>query len=96
MQAGVQGTWGIIPVHLNELAPDAARGLVPGLAYQLGILFAAPTNTIEFALRDRVGYQWALAGFETVVILVLAILLFAGSERHNRDFHTVCVPPINE
>jgi MFS transporter, SHS family, lactate transporter len=89
MQAGVQGAWGIIPVHLNELAPDAARGLVPGLAYQLGILFAAPTNTIEFALRDRVGYQWALAGFETVVILVLAILLFAGSERHSRDFHAV-------
>jgi SHS family lactate transporter-like MFS transporter len=89
MQAGVQGAWGIIPVHLNELAPDAARGLVPGLAYQLGILFAAPTNSIEFALRDRVGYQWALAGFETVVILVLAILLFAGSERHSRDFHSV-------
>ncbi len=89
MQAGVQGTWGIIPVHLNELAPDAARGLVPGLAYQLGILLAAPTNTIEFALRDRVGYQWALAGFEVVVILVAAVLLFAGPERHNRDFHTV-------
>jgi MFS transporter, SHS family, lactate transporter len=93
MQAGVQGAWGIIPVHLNELAPDAARGLVPGLAYQLGILFAAPTNSIEFALRDRVGYQWALAGFETVVILVLAILLFAGSERHSRDFHSASVPP---
>jgi len=92
MQAGVQGTWGIIPVHLNELAPDAARGLVPGLAYQLGILFAAPTNSIEFALRDRVGYQWALAGFETVVIVVLAILLFAGSERHSRDFHSVSSP----
>jgi SHS family lactate transporter-like MFS transporter len=93
MQAGVQGTWGIIPVHLNELAPDAARGLVPGLAYQLGILFAAPTNSIEFALRDRVGYQWALAGFETVVILVLAILLLAGSERHSRDFHSVSSTP---
>src|SRR5262249_18030640 len=42
MQVGVQGAWGIIPAHLNELAPDAARGLVPGLAYQLGILFASP------------------------------------------------------
>jgi len=94
MQAGVQGAWGIIPVHLNELAPDAARGLVPGLAYQLGILFAAPTNSIEFALRDRVGYQWALAGFETVVIVVLAILLFAGSERHSRDFHSVRSPTL--
>ena len=42
MQAGVQGAWGVIPVHLNELSPDETRGLVPGLAYQLGILFAAP------------------------------------------------------
>lgn len=87
MQAGVQGAWGVIPAHLNELAPDAARGLVPGFAYQLGILFAAPTNSIEYALRDRVGYQWALAGFEIVVIVVLAALLFVGSERHGRDFH---------
>jgi SHS family lactate transporter-like MFS transporter len=86
MQAGVQGAWGIIPVHLNELAPDAARGLMPGLAYQLGILFAAPTNNIEYALRDRVGYQWALAGFEVVVIVVLAVLLLLGTERHGRDF----------
>jgi len=29
MQIGVQGAWGIIPVHLNELAPDSVRGLVP-------------------------------------------------------------------
>ena len=50
---------------------DATRGLVPGLAYQLGILFAAPTNTVEYALRDRVGYQWALAGFEIMTIVVL-------------------------
>ena len=72
MQMGVQGAWGIIPAHLNELAPDATRGLVPGLAYQLGILFAAPVNTIEYALRDRVGYGWALASFETATILTLA------------------------
>src|SRR5271157_3140035 len=36
---------------LNELAADSARGLIPGFAYQLGILFAAPTNNVEFALR---------------------------------------------
>ncbi|MBA3912488.1 MAG: MFS transporter, partial [Acidobacteriales bacterium] len=62
LQAGVQGAWGIIPAHLNELSPDSVRGLVPGLAYQLGILFAAPVNTIEYALREHVGYAWALAG----------------------------------
>jgi SHS family lactate transporter-like MFS transporter len=86
MQAGVQGAWGIIPVHLNELAPDNVRGLVPGLAYQLGILFAAPTNTIEDALRDRFGYSWALAGFEICVIAVLVVLLLVGREAHGRSF----------
>jgi SHS family lactate transporter-like MFS transporter len=86
MQMGVQGAWGVIPVHLNELSADAARGLMPGLAYQLGILIAAPTNTIEFALHHKFGYQWALAGFEVVTILVLAILLLSGSEAHSRAF----------
>jgi SHS family lactate transporter-like MFS transporter len=86
MQIGVQGAWGVIPLHLNELAADAARGLMPGLAYQLGILLASPTNTIEYALRDRVGYQWALAGFEIVTILTLAALLWRGSEAHGRSF----------
>src|SRR5215470_10151243 len=86
MQTGVQGAWGIIPVHLNELAADAARGLMPGLAYQLGILFAAPTNTIEYALRERFGYQWALAGFEIVTIVALVLLLWRGAEEHSRSF----------
>jgi SHS family lactate transporter-like MFS transporter len=87
MQVGVQGAWGIIPAHLNELAPDRARGLVPGLAYQLGILFAAPVNTIEYALRDKFGYGWALAGFEVAVIIALGITVILGRERHGREFH---------
>jgi SHS family lactate transporter-like MFS transporter len=86
MQMGVQGAWGVIPVHLNEMSADATRGLMPGLTYQLGILFAAPTNTIEYALRDRVGYQWAIAGFEVVTIVTLAVLLLLGTERHGRSF----------
>ena len=86
MQAGVQGAWGVIPAHLNELSPDQTRGLLPGLAYQLGILIAAPTNNIEYALRDRFGYSWALAGFETVNILLLILVLAAGAERKGRGF----------
>jgi len=78
MQMGVQGAWGVIPIHLNELSADAARGLMPGLAYQLGILLASPTNSVQFALHHRFGYQWALAGFELVTIVVLAVLLIAG------------------
>lgn len=86
MQVGVQGAWGVVPVHLNELAPDAARGLVPGFAYQLGILVASPTNNIEYALRDLFGYRWALAGFEIVTILGLAIVVWFGREAHGKQF----------
>ena len=86
MQMGVQGAWGVIPVHLNELSADATRGLMPGLAYQLGILLAAPTNNVQYALRDRFGYQWALAGFEIFTIVALAILLLLGTEAHGREF----------
>ena len=86
MQVGVQGAWGVIPAHINELAPDSARGLVPGLAYQLGILLASPVNTIEHHLYQHVGYQWALGGFELANILLLTTVVLLGKERKGRDF----------
>ena len=86
LQLGVQGAWGIIPAHLNELAPDAVRGLMPGFAYQLGILFASPTNNIEYLLRDHYGYAWALAGFEIANIIALGIVVACGSERKGKSF----------
>jgi SHS family lactate transporter-like MFS transporter len=86
MQVGVQGAWGIIPAHLNELSPAAVRGLLPGLAYQLGNFVASPVNTIEYALRDRLGYSWALAGFEIAVISLLALVVSLGPESKGKDF----------
>lgn len=86
MQMGVQGAWGIIPAHLAELSPDSVRGLLPGLAYHLGILIAAPTNTIEYALRDHVGYGRAMAGFEVLVIVIAAVVIALGRENRGKDF----------
>jgi MFS transporter, SHS family, lactate transporter len=86
IQVGVQGAWGIIPAHLNELSPAAVRGLLPGLAYQLGNFVASPVNTIEFRLRDLWGYAWALAGFEIGVITLLAIVVGLGPERKGHEF----------
>ncbi len=86
MQVGVQGAWGVIPVHLNELAPDAARSLVPGLAYQMGILIAAPTNTVEYALRSHFGYSNALALFELITIVSVSLAVTLGPERAGRSF----------
>jgi SHS family lactate transporter-like MFS transporter len=86
MQVGVQGAWGIIPAHLNELSPAAVRGLIPGLAYQLGILVASPVNSIEYALRDHFGYARALAGFEIANIILLTIVVSLGPERKGEEF----------
>ena len=86
MQMGVQGAWGVIPVHLNELSPSPVRGLLPGFTYQIGILLAAGTPSVQFALRDRLGYPWALTAFELVVITSLSLLLVFGRENHGKSF----------
>src|ERR1700736_1483531 len=86
MQAGVQGALAIIPAHLNELSPDAVRGLMPGCAYQLGILIAAPVNNVVYALRKPLGYRWALAAFEIANIAILMTVVALGSERKGKSF----------
>jgi SHS family lactate transporter-like MFS transporter len=86
IQVGVQGAWGIIPAHLNELSPGSARGLIPGVAYQLGNFVASPVNVIEDKLHARFGYSWALAGFEIVVIVLLAFVVSLGPESKGKSF----------
>jgi SHS family lactate transporter-like MFS transporter len=87
MQTGVQGTFGVIPAHLNELSPDAIRSLFPGFVYQLGVLIASPAVTFEYVLRDHFGYPWALTAFELCVIVSLLFIFGLGPERHGRNFH---------
>ncbi|HXJ93459.1 MAG TPA: MFS transporter [Terriglobia bacterium] len=86
LQLGVQGTWGVIPAHLNELSPDAARSLFPGLVYQLGSLVGSPANTIEYALRNRLGYEWALLAFEGFTIIALFFVFAFGPEQKGKSF----------
>jgi len=87
MQSGVQGAFGVIPAHLNELAPDAIRGLFPGFVYQLGVLFASPVLPLQNLLRSRFGYPWALCSFETLVIVSLLLIFWFGPEKRGRSFH---------
>jgi SHS family lactate transporter-like MFS transporter len=89
MQTGVQGAFGVIPAHLAELSPDSVRSLFPGLVYQLGVLFASPSVMLEYALRDHIGYPWALTTFETVVIVALMFIFAFGPEKTGRDFRRV-------
>ena len=86
MQIGVQGAFGVIPAHLNELAPNEVRSLFPGIVYQLGTLLAAAAPTAEYALRDRLGYPRALTVFEAAGIALMIALTAAGPEARNRTF----------
>jgi MFS transporter, SHS family, lactate transporter len=93
MQFMVQGAWGIVPVHLNELSPGTLRGTFPGFAYQLGNLFAANTAVIEAQLADRFrdasghpDYAKALALFAFAIFLVLILLAAIGPEKRGGKF----------
>jgi len=88
MQTGVQGAFGVIPAHLNELSPDSVRSLFPGFVYQLGVLVASPAVSIEFLLRDHFGYPWALTLFEVIVIVLLLIIFAVGPEQRGRSFRS--------
>jgi SHS family lactate transporter-like MFS transporter len=100
MQTGVQGAFGVIPAHLNELSPDVVRSLFPGIVYQLGTLLASPATAVEFSLRDHFGYPWALTIFEAAGITVMIVIFWLGPEARNRSFlletaaDTVPVPAI--
>jgi SHS family lactate transporter-like MFS transporter len=78
MQFMVQGAWGVIPAHLNELSPDDARATFPGFVYQLGNLLAAGNATLQAALATHYHGNYALAlGLVAGTVAVL-IALFAG------------------
>lgn len=86
MQVGVQGAFGVMPAHLNELSPDAVRSLFPGLVYQLGVLLASPATVVEFKLRDLFGYPWALTMFEAGTIVLMIAIFWIGPEARDRSF----------
>ena len=82
MQVTVQGAWGVIPVHLNELSPEHARATFPGFVYQLGNLIASANATIQAAIAAHYGgdYSFALAVVAGTVAIVIAILTALGTE----------------
>ena len=53
MQFMVQGAWGVVPAHLNELSPASLRALMPGLAYQLGNLISSRNGVLQAKLAQR-------------------------------------------
>ena len=93
LQIAVQGAWGVVPVHLNELSPANARGTFPGAAYQFGNLIAAYVVPLQgqFAEARRTAtgapdYGLALGVVAGATAVVLALLTGFGPEAKGRAF----------
>ena len=88
MQFMVQGAWGVIPAHLNELSPPAVRGTFPGLAYQLGNLLASKNAVIQAKIAEQ-HYNGAfapvLAWTVVIVATLVAIVTVSGREAKGAD-----------
>ena len=90
MQVTVQGAWGVIPVHLNELSPDDARGTFPGFVYQLGNLIASVNAPLQASIAAHYGgdYAIALAAVAGTVAVAIVVLTAAGTEAKGVRFGT--------
>jgi SHS family lactate transporter-like MFS transporter len=80
MQLMVQGAWGVIPAHLNELSPDAIRGFYPGVTYQLGNLLAGLNLPLQENIAVRHGYPAALTWTVVPALLAVIVLTLLGTE----------------
>jgi SHS family lactate transporter-like MFS transporter len=82
MQFMVQGAWGVVPAHLNELSPRSVRAIFPGFAYQLGNLAMAKMAPLQARLAESHGNDYArvLAWTLGVVATVLAAVTLLGQE----------------
>jgi len=85
MQICVQGAWGVIPAHLNELSPPTIRATFPGFVFQLGNLLASYVVTLQAAIGEAMGndYRWALAGVAGIAALLIITLVALGPEARN-------------
>jgi SHS family lactate transporter-like MFS transporter len=92
MQFMVQGAWGVVPVHLNELSPQGLRATFPGVVYQLGNLLASYNATLQAGIAIAHGgiahpdYAFAASLVSGIVAVVLVLLALCGPERRDVRF----------
>ena len=93
IQFFVQGCWGVIPAHLNELSPAQYRGFFPGFAYQLGAALTAGIPALEAVLGEHFSYGRAMGGVALIAMLGVAIVTFFGPEAHRVSFRKAVGAP---
>jgi SHS family lactate transporter-like MFS transporter len=86
MQFMVQGAWGVIPAHLNELSPAPLRGFFPGFAYQLGVLVASSVVYAEAVLAEHFSYSTTMGLLAGGLLVIGAVVIALGPEAHGVAF----------
>jgi len=79
----VQGAWGVIPAHLNELSPGPVRATLPGFVYQIGNFLASYNGPFQAKIAEASGgnYSFALALVAGVVAVAIVIVIRFSPER---------------
>lgn len=87
MQFLIQGAWGIVPAHLNELSPPSVRAILPGFAYQLGNLAMSRLAPFQAKYAEDRGNDYALVLSCTtgVVAVALAVVTLLGTEAKDSE-----------
>ena len=89
MQFAVQGAWGVVPAHLNELSPGPVRAIFPGLAYQLGNLCSSRNGVFQATLAARYhggSLHIVLSGTAIVAALLVAGITALGREAKGEEW----------
>ncbi len=97
MQFFVQGAWGAIPIHLNELSPPAFRSTFPGITYQIGNMVSSPSAQIVNALAEKMNIHdvngesapayGPVMGVATAIIIIgIIVTTMFGPEKRGRHF----------
>lgn len=96
LQFFVQGSWGVVPVYLSEMAPPDFKAFVVGISYQLGNLASSASSTIETTIGEQFpmvsptgkkifDYATVMAIFVGCVFGYVLIVAFLGPERQLRN-----------
>ncbi|KAI1916280.1 hypothetical protein LOZ65_005307 [Ophidiomyces ophidiicola] len=102
LQFWVQGAWGIVPIHLNELSPPAFRSSFPGITYQIGNMISSPSAQIVNAVAESISITGAKGkpapaygptmGVATAIIaLAIVVTTAVGPEKRGRQFELAAV-----
>jgi SHS family lactate transporter-like MFS transporter len=86
MQVAVQGAWGVIPAHLNELSPSAARATIPAFVYQAGNFLASYNAPLQAKIAEGNGgnYGYALAMVAAAVAIAIVVVIHFSPERRGQ------------